>query len=130
MSTLHMTSQGYMRKRSREEVVAQERINKRAIVIEREVLKSDIRAAPFDFIYQRFQENKWLSLFDLVGKIFPRLVREFYKNLKIESNHHDTPCRETKVCGTKIINNTALISSITSIPVLSSLGAPFPKTTD
>jgi hypothetical protein len=59
MSTLHMTSQGYMRKRSRkEEVVAQERINKRTIVIEREVLKSDIRAAPFDFIYQRFQENK------------------------------------------------------------------------
>jgi hypothetical protein len=34
------------------------------------------------------------------------------------------------VCGTKIINNTALINSITSIPMLSSLGAPFPNTTD
>jgi hypothetical protein len=38
-------------KRKREEIVAaQERFNKRTIVIEREVLKPNIRVAPSDFI--------------------------------------------------------------------------------
>jgi hypothetical protein len=42
-------------KRKREEIAAaQEHFNKRTIVIERGVLKPDIRVAPFDFIYHRF----------------------------------------------------------------------------
>jgi hypothetical protein len=41
-----------VRKRTREEVVvAQERINKRTIVIERAILQSEIKVAPFEFIY-------------------------------------------------------------------------------
>jgi hypothetical protein len=72
----------------------------------------------------------YLRLFDSVGNIFPRLVQEFYKNLKIESIHPETPCFVTKVRGTKIIINTTLISSVTSIPVSSSLDTPFPNTVD
>jgi hypothetical protein len=88
MSLLYTDSQGCTCKRTREEAVAAiECINSRTIVIERGVLKPDIRVAPFDFIYQIFQENGWLSLFDAVY-IYPRLVYEFYRNLKIENMHH------------------------------------------
>jgi hypothetical protein len=58
MSTLHIASQGYMRKRLKEKVAAaQERINKRTIVIEREVLKLDIRVAPFDLSIRDFRRT-------------------------------------------------------------------------
>jgi hypothetical protein len=58
MSTLHTDSQGRIHKRSREEVgAAIERINSRTIVIERGVLRPDIKVAPFDFIYHTFHEN-------------------------------------------------------------------------
>jgi hypothetical protein len=71
-------------KRKREEiVVAQECFNKRTIVIDRGVHKPDIKMAPFDFIYHRFQENQQSSMLNAAGKIYPRLVREFYKNLVI-----------------------------------------------
>jgi hypothetical protein len=55
-----------MRNRTREEVVAaQEHINKRTIVIERAILQSDIKVASFEFIYQKFQDNKWLSQLEI-----------------------------------------------------------------
>jgi hypothetical protein len=70
----------------REEIAAaQEHFNKRTIVIERGVLKPDIRVAPFDFIYHRFQENLWSSMLNAAGKIYPRLLWEFNKNLVITS---------------------------------------------
>jgi hypothetical protein len=66
MCTLYLTSRGYMRNRTREEVVAaQEHINKRTIVIERAILQSDIKVASFEFIYQKFQDNKWLSQLEI-----------------------------------------------------------------
>jgi len=87
MPLLYKDSQGCTRKRTREEIAAAiERINSRTIVIERWVLKPDIKVAPFDFIYYTFQEIGWLSLFDVVD-IYLRLVYEFYRNLKIVSIH-------------------------------------------
>jgi len=44
-----------------------------------------VMVAPFDFIYMTFHENGWLSPFSS-SNIYPRLVREFYKNLKISSH--------------------------------------------
>jgi hypothetical protein len=62
-------------KRKRKEIAAtQERFNKRTIVIERGVIKPDIKVAPFDFIYHRFQENQWSCLSNDAGKIYPRHV--------------------------------------------------------
>jgi hypothetical protein len=70
MSTLYTDSHGRTRKRSKAEVVAAiERISHRKIVIECAMLKSNIRVHPFQFIYQIFQENGWLSLFDAVNII-------------------------------------------------------------
>jgi hypothetical protein len=98
-------------KRKREEIAtAQARLNKRTIVIERAVLKQDIKKAPFDFIYQRFQENQWSSLLNTGGKIYPRLVREFYQNLILTCIAKQTPRLESKVRGIKILIDTSLIS--------------------
>jgi hypothetical protein len=85
-------------KRKRDEIAtAQECFNKRTIVNERGVLKLDIRVAPFYFIYHIFQENKWPSMLDTGGKIYPRLVQEFYKNLVITNLPKLSPSLETKV---------------------------------
>jgi hypothetical protein len=74
MSTLYTDSHGHTCKRSKAKAaVAIERIGHRKIVIEHGVLKSDIRVPPFQFIYQIFHENRWLSLFDAVI-IYLRLV--------------------------------------------------------
>jgi len=116
-------------KRKRDEIAAaQERFNKMTIVIERGVLKPDIRVARFDFIYQKFQENQWSSMLNDGGKIYPRLVWEFYKNLVITNLHEQSPSFETKVRSVKIRIDTSLISSVTSIPISTDLGIPFPKT--
>jgi hypothetical protein len=126
MSTLHTDSQGRIRKRSREKdvVAAIERINSRTIIIEYGVLRPDIRVAPFDFIYHAFHENGWMSLFD-AGNIYPRLVYEFYTNLKIGNMHQMSTCLETKVRGTFLHINAELISKVTSIPISHALGTPF-----
>jgi predicted transcriptional regulator len=72
MSNLYLDSHGRSHKRSRDEVIpAMKRINKRNIVIERTVLRSNIRVTPFDFIYQVFLDNGWLSLFDAVNIYIP-----------------------------------------------------------
>jgi len=94
-------------KRKRDEIaIAQERFNKMTNVIERGVLKPNIRVAHFDFIYHRFQENQWSSMLNVGGKIFPRLVREFYKNLVITNLHEQSPSFETKVRSVKICIDT------------------------
>jgi hypothetical protein len=95
MSTLYTDSHGHTCKRSKAKAaVAIERIGHRKIVIEHGVLKSEIRVPPFQFIYQIFHENRWLSLFDAVI-IYSRLVYEFYKNLKVVSSPNNTPYVET-----------------------------------
>jgi len=82
ISTLHTDSQGRIRKRTREEAAAAiQRINSRTTVIEHGVLKPDVRVASFDFIYQTFHQNGWLSLFDAVN-VYPRLMYEFYRKLE------------------------------------------------
>jgi hypothetical protein len=98
------------------------------IVIERGVLKPDIRVARFDFIYQKFQENQWSSMLNDGGKIYPRLLWEFYKNLVITNLREQSPSFETKVRSVKIHIDTSLISLVTGIPISTDLGIPFPKT--
>lgn len=98
------------------------------IVIERGVLKPDIRVAHFDFICHRFQENQWSSKLNDEGKIYPRLVWEFYKNLVITNLHEQSPSFETKVRSVKIRIDTSLISSVIGILVSTDLGIPFLKT--
>jgi hypothetical protein len=78
-------------KRSKVDAVAT--INSRTIVIERGVLKPDIRVAPFDFIYRIFNENGWLSIFDAVN-VYPRLVYEFYKNLEVVRIDKQSRCHQ------------------------------------
>jgi hypothetical protein len=130
MSNLYLDSQGRSHKRSRDEVAAaMERINKRSIVIERTVLRSDIRVAPFDFIYHVFQDNRWLGLFDAVN-IYPRLVHEFYRNLKIDNIYQQASCLKTKVRCTSLRIDANLISSVTGIPVIDASSTLFLDSVD
>jgi hypothetical protein len=98
-------------------------IRHRMIVIEHGVLRSDLRALSFQFIYQTFQEDGWLSIFDAVN-IYPRLVHEFYMNLKPYARY-DTPYVESKVCGTKLRITPEVISEVTGILLTPDLSTPF-----
>lgn len=78
MSQVYTDSHGRTRKRTKAEAVAAiERISQRKIVIERGVLRADIRVAPFDFIFRTFQENGWLSLFDVVSSTRTCMLRAY-----------------------------------------------------
>jgi hypothetical protein len=127
MSLLYTDSHGRTRERSKAEAAtATERIGHRKIVIERGSLRPDIRVAPFDFIYRTFQKNGWLSIFDAVN-IYPRLVYEFYKNLKVVSIHKQTPCLETKVRSTTLTINADVINEVTGIPLTRAISTTFPN---
>jgi hypothetical protein len=126
MPQLYIDSHGHTCKRTKVEATAAiERISQRKIVIEHRVLRSDIQVAPFNFIYRIFQENGWLSIFDAVN-IYPQLIYEFYKNLKVVSIHKQTPCLETKVRGTTLIINADVISEVISIPLTHAISIAFP----
>jgi hypothetical protein len=96
------------------------------IVIERGVLRSDIRAPHFQFIYQTFQENGCLSIFYEVN-IYPQLIHKFYMNLKPNA-HYATPYVESKVCSTKLHITPEVISEVSGIPLTPTLSTPFPNT--
>jgi hypothetical protein len=73
---------GRLRRRSRVEAEgAMAKIDTRTIVIEWVVVKQDIMVVPFAFINGIFQENGLQSLFTS-NKLYPKLVLEFYKNMK------------------------------------------------
>jgi hypothetical protein len=58
---------------------------------------------------------------------YPRLMYEFYRNLKIDNMHQMFPRLETKVCGTSLHINAELISEVTGISISHALGTPFPE---
>lgn len=79
---LYFTDMSSQNKRSKIEITAaRTRIKKWTIVIERVVVRQDVMVRPFNFIDQIFQENGWQSMFTC-NKVYTRLVREFYTNLK------------------------------------------------
>jgi len=126
MSTLYSDTHGRTHKRYKvEATVAIERISHRKIVIEHGVLKSNIRVHHFQFIYQIFHENKWLSIFD-AANIYLGLVYKFYMSLEVLSSHYNTPYVETKVRGTTLHITPAVISEVIGILVTSALNTPFP----
>lgn len=111
------------KKRTREERDAlRGKISKRSIIVERGVLRSDLMVEPFQFIYDIFRENKWLTLFEPVN-VYHRLVREFYSNMSLVLG--SSPHFKTKVSGTSLLINPALISEVTGIPLTNGKPSPF-----
>jgi len=113
-------------KRSKVEIdAAVEHICHLTIVIECGVLRSDTRVPPFQFIYQIFQQNGWLSVFNAVN-IYPRLVHEFYMNLKPYSRY-DTPHVDTIVYGTKLRVTLEVTNEVTGISLSFGITMPYPN---
>jgi hypothetical protein len=113
--SIHRYSSVIRKQSKAEATTAIERISHRKIEIERGVLRSGIWVHPFQFIYQIFQENGWLSIFDAVN-IYPPLVHEFYMNLEANVDY-DTYYVDTKVCGTRLHIILTVINEVTSIPL-------------
>jgi len=105
--------------------IAKARIEHRTIVIERAVVRQDVMVPPFNFINQIFQENKWQSMYTC-NIVYPRLVHEFYGNLKIVQIDQSFPILKTKVRGRSITVDPALISEVTHIPQVTAPRLPYP----
>jgi hypothetical protein len=117
-------------KRSKSEIVAaRARIELRTIIIERVVVRQDVMVSPFDFMDHIFQENKWQRMYTC-NTVYPRFVREFYGNLKIDHIEQIFPILKTKVRGHSITVDPKLISNTTHIPLIAAPGLPYPNSVD
>jgi len=64
------TQTGFEASRAKEE--------NRTVIMERNIIRQDVMVAPFSFIDQKFQENRWQSLYSCSNPVYPRLVKDFY----------------------------------------------------
>jgi hypothetical protein len=64
------------------------------------------------------------------NNVYPRLVQEFYANMKVIEVSQSCPILKTTVLDVEIRVDSALISVITQIPVTSDLRIPFPDSVD
>jgi hypothetical protein len=114
-------------KRSKSEIAAaRARIEQLTIIIEQAVVTQDVMVPPFDFIDHIFQENKWQSMYTC-NTVYPKLVCEFYRNLKINQIY---PILKTKVCGHFITVDPQLINDVTHIPQIAAPRVPYPNYVD
>jgi hypothetical protein len=117
-------------KRSKSEIAAtRARIEQRTIIIERAVVRQDVMVSPFDFIDHIFQKNQWQSMYTC-NTVYPRLVREFYGNLRIDQISQMHPFLKTKVHGHSITIDANLISEVTHILLIAAPGVPYLDSVD
>jgi hypothetical protein len=89
-------------KRSKSDIVAaRARIEQQTIIIEQAVVRQDVMVSPFDFMDHIFQENNWQSTYTC-NTVYPRLVREFYANMKIDQINQMRSILKSKVHGQSI----------------------------
>jgi hypothetical protein len=117
-------------KRSKSEIAAtRARIEQRTIIIERAIVRQDVMVSPFDFIDHIFQKNQWQSMYTC-NTVYPRLVREFYGNLRIDQISQMRPFLKTKVHGHSITVDANLISKVTHILLIAAPGVPYLDSVD
>jgi hypothetical protein len=117
-------------KRSKSEIAtARARIEQRTIIIEQAVVRQDVMVSPFDYMDHIFQENNWQSTYTC-NTVYPRLVREFYANMKIDQINQMRPILKSKVHGQSITVDPKLINDMTHIPLIAFPGLPYPDFVD
>jgi hypothetical protein len=58
-------------------------VETKLVIIERNVLRTDVMVPSFDFIDQLIRENQWDYLYKCSGIVYPRLVLNFYGFLEV-----------------------------------------------
>jgi len=81
-------------------------------VLERNVLRADVMVAPLYFIADIIRDNHWGYLYNCACTAYPRLVREFYRYLKVVQDEDDGIILQTYVQGHMLQIGPQVISDL------------------
>jgi hypothetical protein len=97
----------------------------RTVIIERNVIRSDIMVPPLDSIHAIIQTYNWGYLYSCACVVYTRLVKLFYANLEVVQNDDRGLVLQSTVAGHIITVDPQVISHIIRVPVLEISASPY-----
>jgi hypothetical protein len=121
-----VSSQHRVRQRTEEERSAlQAKIMDRTVIVERNVVRSDIMVPPLDSIYETIQTYQWGYLYTYACIVLTRLVRLFYANLEVVQDDDRGLVLQSTIDGHIITVDPQIISHFIGVPILELPGSPY-----
>jgi hypothetical protein len=128
---LASSSQRRVRQRTKEGLEkTRAKVETRLVIIERNIVKTDIMIPPFDFIDRLIRENHWDYLYHCSGIVYPKLVQDFYGYLEVIQDEQSGLTLQTTVRGVTFRVDTKLIGFVIGIDPVPFEGIPFPDSVD
>jgi hypothetical protein len=97
----------------------------RTVIVERNVIRSDIMVLPLDSIHAIIQTYNWGYLHSCACVVYTRLVKLFYANLEVVQNDDRGLVLQSTVAGHIITVDPQVISHIIRVPVLEIPASPY-----
>jgi hypothetical protein len=114
-----VSSQRRVRQRTEEERSAlQAKIMDRTVIVERNLVRSDIMVPLLDSIYETIQTYHWGYLYTCACIVLTKLVRLFYANLEVAQDGDCGMVLQSTVDGHIITVDPQIISHFIGVPVL------------
>jgi hypothetical protein len=121
-----ISSQLRVRQRTEEErSVLQTKIMDRTVIVERNVVRSNIMVPPLDSIYETIQTYHWGYLYTCACIVLTRLVRLFYANLEVAQDDEHGLVLQSTIDEHIIIVDPQIISHFIGVPVLELPSSPY-----
>jgi len=115
-----------VRQRTEEDVAAiRARIMNRAVIPERNVIRTYLLVAPLDSINEIIQTYHWGYLHNCAYVVLARLVRLFYANLEGLQNDDNGIILQSTIAGHVITVDPQIINQVIGVPVLQISANPF-----
>jgi hypothetical protein len=96
----------------------------RPVIVERNVVRSDIMVAPLDSIHDTIQTYHWGYLHTCACVVYTRLVRLFYANLVVVQDDDRGLVLQSTVGGHTITVDPQIISQFIGVPILQIPSSP------
>jgi hypothetical protein len=103
----------------------QTKIMDRTVIVERNVVRSDLMVPPLDSIYETIQTYRWGYLYTCACIVLTRLVRLFYANLDVVQDDDRGLVLQSTVGGHIITVDPQIISHFIGVLVLELPGSPY-----
>jgi hypothetical protein len=121
-----ISSQRRVCQRTEEErSVLQTKIMDRTVIVECNVVRSDIMVPPLDSIYETIEAYHWGYLYTCACMFLTRLVRLFYANLEVAQDNDGGLVLQSTVDRHIITIDPQIISHFIGVPVLELPGSPY-----
>jgi hypothetical protein len=95
------------------------------VIVERNVVQSDIMVAPLDSIHDTIQTYHWGYLHSCACVVYTRLVRLFYANLEVVQDDDRGLVLQSTVLGHIIFVDPQIINQVIGVPILQISASPY-----